>query len=143
MILADISTLHSKQNHFTPLSRIFFKDKKNSNLLDLRLEFKDEMSSMRNLSRQQVEGKEHNGKGKSKALLELRVQFRLCHSQTAWLCASYFTPLGLGLLISKSPEAMVHREPLLSRNSPTPNHPTACWFYAASIFPQCHSSPPS
>lgn len=44
MILADISTFHSKENHFTQL-KTFLKIKKNFNLKDLRLEFKDEMSS--------------------------------------------------------------------------------------------------
>lgn len=73
MILADISTFLSNQNHFTQL-KMFLKIKKNSNLQDLSLEFKDEMSptekyntvssQILQLSRQQLEAKEHNGKGK-------------------------------------------------------------------------------
>lgn len=43
MTLADISTFLSKQNHFTQL-KMFLKIKKNSNLYDLSLEFKDEVS---------------------------------------------------------------------------------------------------
>lgn len=87
MILADISTFHSKQNQFTQLKIFFFKIKKNSNLQDLSLEFKDEMSSTEKcntvssqilqLSRQQLEVKEHKAKGK--AFLEIRLQFWLCH----------------------------------------------------------------
>lgn len=73
MILADISTFLSNQNHFTQL-KMFLKIKKNSNLQDLSLEFKDEISptekyhtvssQILQLSRQQLEAKEQNGKGK-------------------------------------------------------------------------------
>lgn len=73
MTLADISTFLSKQNHFTQL-KMFLKIKKNSNLYDLSLEFKDEMSptekynivssQILQLLRQQLDAKKYNGKGK-------------------------------------------------------------------------------